>query len=63
MNNFEKGTELPKINTSKNKDEGTSEEHNNYNTSTIQMSNTAGHIRNKDENEPHIVKIFRKTNK
>ena len=62
MNNFEKNT-LPKINISKNKDEGTSEEHNNYNTSTIQMSNTAGHIRNKDENEPHIVKIFRKTNK
>ena len=62
MNNFEKNT-LPKINTNKNKDEGTSEEHNNYNTSTIQMSNTAGHIRNKDENEPHIVKIFRKTNK
>ena len=62
MNNFEKNA-LPKINTSKNKDEGTLEEHNNYNASTIQMASTTGHIRNKDENEPHIVKVFRKTNK
>ena len=62
MNNFEKNA-LPKINTSKNKDEGTLEEHNNYNASTIQMASTTGHIRNKDDNEPHIVKVFRKTNK
>ena len=28
--------------------------------STMQMGNTAGHIKYKDDNEPHIVKVFRK---
>ena len=60
FNNFDKNA-LPKIN-NKSRDEGTSDEHNNKynNMSTMQMGNTAGHIKYKDDNEPHIVKVFRK---
>ena len=62
FNNFDKNA-LPKIN-NKSRDEGTSDEHNNKynNMSTMQMGNTAGHIKYKDDNEPHIVKVFRKKN-
>ena len=63
FNNFDKNT-LPKINNNKSRDEGTSDEHNNKfnNMSTMQMGNTDGHIKYKDDNEPHIVKVFRKKN-
>ena len=59
FNNYDKNNALPKINTNKNKDEGTVDE-NNYNRSTMPMASTTGHIKFKDENEPHIVKVFKK---
>ena len=61
FNNFDKNA-LPKINNNnKSRDEGTSDEHNKYNNmSTMQMGNTGGKIKYKDDNEPHIVKVFRK---
>ena len=58
MNNFEKNS-LPKINRSKNKD-GNNNDENNFNISTVQMSSTSGHIKHNNDNEPHIVKVFRK---
>ena len=59
FNNYDKNNALPKISTSKNKDEGTVDD-NNYNRSTMPMASTTGHIKIKDENEPHIVKVFKK---
>ena len=59
FNNYDKNNALPKINTNKSKDEGTVDE-NNYNRSTMPMASTTGHIKFKDENEPHIVKVFKK---
>ena len=58
FNNFDKSNALPKIN-NKSKDEGTIDDHN-YNMSTMQMASTTGNIKHKDENKPHIVKVFRK---
>ena len=59
LNNFEKNS-LPKISKSKNK-EGANNDDLSYNTNTMQMSSsTGGHIKYKDNNEPHIVKVFRK---
>ena len=58
FNNFDKNNALPKINT-KNKEEGAFDD-NNYNKSTMPMASTTGHIKLKDDNEPHIVKVFRK---
>ena len=58
LNNFEKNS-LPKINKSKNKEGGNNDDLS-YNINTMQMSSTAGHIKHKDNNEPHIVKVFRK---
>ena len=60
MNNFEKGTELPKINTNKNID-GNIDENAHKNMSTMPMANTmTDHIKIKDDNGPHIVKVFKK---
>ena len=59
LNNFDKNS-LPKISKSKNK-EGANNDDLSYNTNTMQMSSsTGGHIKYKDNNEPHIVKVFRK---
>ena len=58
LNNFDKNS-LPKINKSKNKDGNSGDEHN-FNISTVQMSSTSGHIKHNNDNEPHIVKVFRK---
>ena len=60
FNNFDKNNALPKINT-KSKEEGPFDD-NNYNKSTMPMASTTGHIKLKDDNEPHIVKVFRKNN-
>ena len=59
LNNFDKKNSLPKINKSKNKDGNSGDEHN-FNISTVQMSSTSGHIKHNNDNEPHIVKVFRK---
>ena len=58
MNNFDKNS-FPKINKSKNKDGNINDEHN-FNISTVQMSITSWHIKHNNDNEPHIVKVFRK---
>ena len=61
MNNFEKGTELPKINTTNKNNEGNIDENVHKNMSTMPMSNTmTEHIKIKDDNGPHIVKVFKK---
>jgi hypothetical protein len=61
MNNFEKGTELPKINTTNKNIEGNIDENIHKNMSTMPMANTmTDHIKIKDDNGPHIVKVFKK---
>ena len=61
INNFEKGTELPKINTTNKNNEGNIDENVHKNMSTMPMSNTmTEHIKIKDDNGPHIVKVFKK---
>ena len=63
MNNFDKRNALPKINNnnSKNNEGSSYEEHVQNNMSTMPMANTPKeHIKIKDEDGPHIVKVFKK---
>ena len=57
FNNSDKSNVLPKINRSK--DDGINDDLN-YNMSTMPMASTTGNIKHKDNDGPHIVKVFRK---
>ena len=62
FNNYDKNNGLPKINNVKSKDDGHIDEHINItnNMSTIQFGNPTAQNKNKNDNGPHIVKVFRK---
>ena len=62
FNNYDKNNGLPKINNVKSKDDVHIDEHINItnNMSTIQFGNPTAQNKNKNDNRPHIVKVFRK---